>query len=943
MNVSLNCTNGHSWDLSQQELASGVARTCPVCGAVSRENPAAPNDAADPRGVETLPLPANTPRNISAAANVTPEIDPRHIETLVGPPGETPIDAPELPNVPGYKILGMLGRGGVGVVYKATQIALKREVALKMLLRAEHADSGSLTRFRTEAEAVARLQHPHIVQIYDVGAAGGCPYLALEYLSGGSLSKRLAGKPQPPQAAAEMLRTLAEAVSFAHQRNVLHRDLKPDNVLLAEDGTLKIADFGLAKQLGSEVTPTMTGDIMGTPAYMAPEQASGATRELGPPCDVYALGVILYEMLTGRPPLQGPDVVRTVMAVLHEEPVPPRRLQSGIPRDLETICLKCLEKSPRKRYESAQELADDLKRFLHNEPISARPTRSWERAAKWARRRPAAALAIAVACVLPVLALTAGAWHVEQLSKELRRTEEQRQRAEADLVTAQQALDGFFERMSNQGLTATASREQIQREMLEVTLKFCQGLLVQNPTDPGVRWRTGKAHMLVAGVYHILERYNEAEVEYQQAIQNLADLIRDQPGNRDQPLFRRDLAGARNNLGNLLAVQGKLKQAEESFRLALETNETLVRESQGKKDQIEFQSPLATNHNNLGALYRKLGRLADAEKSFREAQRIFALLADTTPLDANYRLSLAMAYNNLAAVAGLQSKVKEADESFAAAIQVFEQLHREFPQVINFRLKLADTENNRALFLASHARSKEAAEAFDHARRVFEEGPVEGLAGLDRDQGLAVSLDGLAALALQSNEPDQAEKWAEQALAVLKKIAGQHSERADFRSQLAMAQEMAGRIQLVRGKLPEARRYLNEAVASQQMALAGEPESRVQRVKLRYIYESLATLLLLQGEPGEAAKLAEEFPRLLPDEADEYRRAAELLGRCFAMAQSIKSLDFAADVAARRALQLLEEGASKGPLDIAGLQQSRDLKPFVTRPEFQQFFEKLEK
>jgi serine/threonine-protein kinase len=275
------------------------------------------------------------------------------------------------PRVPGYEVLGELGSGGMGVVYKARDARLKRLVALKMILSGPHARPEERERFRREAEAVARLQHPNVVQIYEVGEQDGRPYLALEYVGGGSLAGRLGGRPLPPDDAARLVRSLALAVHAAHLRGIVHRDLKPANVLLTEDGTPKVTDFGLAKRL-DEAGQTQTGAVLGTPNYMAPEQALGDSRAVGPHTDVHALGAILYELLTGRPPFEGATLLETLDQVRSQDPPPPGRLRPGMPRDLETICRKCLEKEPARRYASAQALADDLGRYLDGQLIHAR-------------------------------------------------------------------------------------------------------------------------------------------------------------------------------------------------------------------------------------------------------------------------------------------------------------------------------------------------------------------------------------------------------------------------------------------------------------------------------------------------------------------------------------------------------------------------------------------
>ncbi len=382
------------------------------------------------------------------------------------------------PRLPGYEILEELGRGGMGVVYHARHIALNRPVALKMILAGAHADAEVQRRFRVEAEAVARLRHPNIVQVYDYGVYDGQPYLALEFVEGGTLARQAANAPWPPAHAAQLVEVLATAIHYAHREGLVHRDLKPANILLSfrrepqvtprasADVSLaamsalargatcgsrrngvnecvpKITDFGLAKRLEDGPAQTASGALLGTPAYMAPEQAAGERAKVGPATDVYALGVILYELLTGRPPFHGDSALEVLWRVQEQQPLPPSRLQPGLPRDLETVCLKCLEKEPGRRYGSAAALAEDLRRFRAGEPIRARPPGPWERAAKWMRRRPA--IAALLGALLLVTALGAGivlaewrnlvvAWRVAA------------ERAKAEAGARQQAQDALAE------------------------------------------------------------------------------------------------------------------------------------------------------------------------------------------------------------------------------------------------------------------------------------------------------------------------------------------------------------------------------------------------------------------------------------------------------------------------------------------------------------------
>jgi serine/threonine protein kinase len=344
---------------------------------------------------------------------------PRHFPRSLGP----------------FTLLRELGAGGMGVVYLAEQPGLKRLVALKVIRHGINATAEEVGRFCTEAQAVARLQHPNIVQVFEVGEADGMPYLVLEYVAGGSLAQHLDGKPQPVRICAKLVEMMARAVQAAHTNGIIHRDLKPGNILLQPadhrtmvpgmavtqvepsqpvadlaDALPKVADFGLAKCVEGDASQpsrnsaTITGDWVGTPSYMAPEQAATPRQPIGPAADVYALGAILYEMLTGRPPFLAESALETVMQVLHKEPVPVRSLQPTVPRDLETICHKCLEKSQTRRYGSALELADDLLRFLRGETIRARPAGVVEKALRWVRRYPAAAGLLAAGLLGPVVA-----------------------------------------------------------------------------------------------------------------------------------------------------------------------------------------------------------------------------------------------------------------------------------------------------------------------------------------------------------------------------------------------------------------------------------------------------------------------------------------------------------------------------------------------------------
>jgi serine/threonine protein kinase/tetratricopeptide (TPR) repeat protein len=398
------------------------------------------------------------------------------LDDLFSPPdSETApsIATGRLPTIPLYEVLEVIGEGGTGVVYSAQHLRLKRTVAIKMLRSGVYASPAELGRFSLEAEAVAGLQHPHIVQIYELGEADGRPYFTMEFLEGGSLAQKLNGAPLPSEQAARYLITLALATAAAHRAGIVHRDLKPSNVLLTKDGQLKISDFGLARRMSAEDGLTHSGGRIGTPSYMAPEQATGHTAAIGPSADIYALGAILYEMLTGRPPFKGATAADTERQVINDDPASPRRLNTSVPRDLETICLKCLRKDPGQRCATAAHLAEDVERHLRGEPIHARPTGHSERAVKWVRRHKAATIAIAAGFVTAVTILSATAWIVSQKMSIASAAAGDLHRAatlqkKGDWTSADEAIDRAAIRLGSGG--PAALRSQLQQERRESEL-----------------------------------------------------------------------------------------------------------------------------------------------------------------------------------------------------------------------------------------------------------------------------------------------------------------------------------------------------------------------------------------------------------------------------------------------------------------------------------------
>jgi tetratricopeptide (TPR) repeat protein len=450
---------------------------------------------------------------------LTPVIPSADVEAL---PEETgcsftlPLPQPVLRSgriLAGYEILEELGHGGMGVVYKARQIDLGRQVAVKVIRAGAHASAQERARFHAEARAVARLRHPNIIQIHQVGDWDGCPFFSMELVDGESLDKKFGGAGASPNESARLVETIARAMHHAHGHGIVHRDLKPSNVLLDADGVPKVTDFGLAKLLDASEHQTANGGLLGTPSYMAPEQASGQDQEIGPAIDVHALGAILYELLTGKVAFRGRTVAEILERVRQDEPAPPCRLATGIPRDLEIICLKCLQKDPHLRYATARDLAEDLRRFLGGEPIHARPSSSWERCAKWIKRRPALAglwvlgvAAVASLCVfflwhdLDRQAIAAQARsHEQEALGEARRTIERFSKARDDAVFHAIYANLFPDTDTADQVRRTAAAVDAALAIAGVSLESNTIVPVMDP-----HWSDAEKHTVEIGCHELL-------------------------------------------------------------------------------------------------------------------------------------------------------------------------------------------------------------------------------------------------------------------------------------------------------------------------------------------------------------------------------------------------------------------------------------------------------
>jgi eukaryotic-like serine/threonine-protein kinase len=635
--------------------------------------------------LDAQPPPADSQRTVTSPGET-------QVGTEPSPWDEFTFGTTQKPAVAGYELLEELGRGGMGVVFKAHQVSLNRAVALKMIKSGGFASEGELLRFQNEAEAVAQLDHPHIVPIFEVGQHGGRHFFSMKLIVGTGLDKRLADFAEEPRAAARVVDIIAQAVHHAHQRGILHRDLKPANILLDERGLPHVTDFGLAKRIKGDGDLTCSGAVMGTPSYMSPEQAAGDKGSLSTATDVYGLGTILYAMLAGRAPFAGTTLIDTLDKVRTRLPEPPSLLNKHVPRDLEIICLKCLEKEPNRRYPSALALAEDLDRWLTGAPILARPVGTMTRAAMWCRRnRTLASLA-----ALLMLALVGGFAGVTWMWRE---ADHERAKAEAvnDLLTNQLLAQSSLE------LDPLAKNLTV-RELLDRAGTQLGGWLEGQPEiEAKIRETIGSAYLSL-GQYDRAETHLRAAVEldthhhgprYRDTLRAnnlLATLFDETNRSADaEPLLRRNLNDCRSQLGSddpvtldaaerlgaLLWHLGKTDEAETVLRknmddrsrvLKPEHPDTLrstyllsrvLRDRQRFTDAEHFaylyahsiQCSRGSNHpdnilavTNQGDVFRDQGKLNQAEPYYRqaavEARRI---------LGAEHRSTLA-AVNNHASV-----------------------------------------------------------------------------------------------------------------------------------------------------------------------------------------------------------------------------------------------------------------------------------------------------
>lgn len=855
-----------------------------------------------------------------------------------------------------YRLIRMLGRGGMGVVYEAEQVSLQRRVALKVLPFAAALDPMQLQRFKNEAQAAAHLQHPRIVPVYTVGCEQGIHFFAMQFIEGQSLAgllrerRGVAGAEQSEapvagnssslsaletatsirsrayqRAVARLGVQAADALEHAHRQGVIHRDIKPGNLLLDPQGVLWLTDFGLAR-CACDGDLTQSGDVIGTLPYMSPEQALAQRDLVDQRTDVYALGATLYELLTLAPPFSGSDRQEVLRQIAEQDPRPPRSRNPAVPPDLETILLKTLEKHPAERYRTAQHLADDLQRFLDDQPIRARRPSWGQRLKKWSRRHRTVVAAAAVCMILAVGLLTLSSlWflehHLRRQDAHAAKLREQEQVRE-NLDRSLQLLEAIFLRAAGRGLLREAEREQADQKLLEQGLRFYQQFAERNATNSMVRHQTARAHFRVAYIQKHLGRLEEAEKAYDEAITLLERLAADYPQvyeyprelassfhmrasiryqrgqahgaaadmqheekllqrlvdkHPEAPACHAALASCRNNRSLFLYNRGQLEEADTLLRQFLPAMQHLAVEH---PNELELQHEIAVSHSLRGHILASLGQPVRAEDAYREAIRIVHELTERPPQPPEYRLKHAALHHHLAALLRVQGRLQEARQAHELARSGLRQLVADFPNMPDLQKELADVNDQYGLSLAAlgerraaEARFREATDAMERLTRAFP-------SRYEYRMSLGSSWNNLGILLARSQRAAAAEQAYDKAADAYAALVERFPEDPIHAHRLGGIYNNLARIFRSAGDLDKAQAHFDTAVHHQRIARSMNPDHAGYRAALCQHYENLLGLLLGHEDHRSAARCAEQLLRDVPNHWVAAFRAARTAQRC---------------------------------------------------------------
>ena len=893
----------------------------------------------------------------------------------------------ELGTLGDFRILREVGRGGMGIVYEAEQLSLGRRVALKVLPLAATMDPRNLERFRNEATAAAHLHHSHIVPVFGVGCERGVHYYAMQFIEGQSLAEvifDLRGQSRaetiptqhksarPGETRRSAISTLdhptsnrdyfrqvaqlgiqaAEALDYAHQRGIIHRDIKPANLLLDAGGNLWITDFGLATIQGTDVRLTCTGDLLGTIRYMSPEQASRKHLSMSPRSDIYSLGVTLYELLTLEPAFSAVDKAELLVQLAYQEPRPPRSVNRAVPPELETIVLKAMAKNPDERYATAQELTEDLRRFLDDKPIKARRPSLAQRWLKWARRHRALVRTVTAAALVSVAALVVALFLVlneknktlaayQDKERVFRAEQWHRRNSEENVRLAMQTLDQIYLGVVERWSPRDTSPQPQDRELLEKALVFYELFAQKNADNIQARIETARAYLRTADVCTMLGQEAKAEDAYHKAIDRFQDLVDVFPS---EPGYQQELGRCFANLGAILENHRRLDQAIQRYQEAISLRQKLNKNFQANKD---YRQELADSWHRLAAVYSTGDQNKQAQEAFDQALALQKRLVSDFPKDPRNQLALASLHRdwayllwrngrladaerhleegqsllepgagpwkgatdakNQARLAALQASFgtmfhevgmgEQAEAALRRSIKAWQKLTTEFPNVPGYRLELAAGQHHLCGLFRDLGRRKEAVEMGRHALAILE--PLtDKLPGQPKVRDvLGEHLNILAILFLEVNHLGEAEKLFRRSLTMRKDLVKEFPRIPEYRRRLACVHHNLGL--LLCGTQKEGAEKSYRKAITVLTDLVEEVPGTAYRYRLAMVYGDLGTLLVRNGRHVEAETSLQAAHKLLDK---ELAKNPHMLSFQKTQAQVLRDLGYVLAATARFAL-----------------------------------------
>lgn len=869
--------------------------------------------------------------------------------------------APDLPlprRFGDYNLLEKIAQGGMGVVYRARQTQLDRIVAVKMILAGQFATDAEVERFRTEALAAAQLQHPAIVAVHEVGRLAGQYFFSMDFVEGQALGDLVREKPLPAARAAAYTRDIAEAIHFAHEHGVLHRDLKPANVLIDRADRPRVTDFGLAKRIDQDSNLTATGAMVGTPGYMPPEQVRGEPDKLGAPSDVYALGAILYELLTTRPPFQGESALDTFMQVVNQEPIAPRLLNTKVPHDLETICLKCLEKEPNRRYATAAELATDLRHFLAGEPISARPISRMERAWRWCRRRPALT-SLATALVLTIVAGFAGViWQWREAASQNQFAQQSLQKAQFAAGQAAMAMDEMSRRRPL-GMEWELGEQDLIRNVIELHDELQQ----LSDGNPAAQLESALGYARIGRGYLMLNQPNEASAKYVEAIAQVKNLVAQEP---QQLEYRQHLAELHDRHGQALREAGTVelqKKAVGEFNAAIELGSQLVQE---KPADPRSRRILANANYNVALLHVEQDQHDAARREFDQAFVLQKNLVQDFPIEREYRHELARTYKSRGSLFARQEQFEAALEESAQAIVLYNALIDEVKDSENpnheylYESAVCALNRGNALSRLGFLTEDEARrrESLPLARHEYSEAIGKLLPLTSRFPGVPSYLEALAnsynadgivqSYQISLTSPDdlpnatsyaqiittwtEAQRVYTTLVHLRPAVAGYQQRLADVLLNLGQIEFRTDHTEDLQGTR-RAVETLSKAIDHQRKFLASNPGEEVARRSLARMYAVRAQALSNLEDTRQAVSDAEQAIAIAPLDTELALMAVEVLSSC--LVDEAGNPNTAIDTAkyASLAAETLKQALGAGLYTADELRANSYLTPLLARPE----------